>query len=449
MTRKYAYWLDTGKYAMLQKVFSILLGMLAFMLLARIFVPADFGVWGLFIIISSIIETCRNALVRNGYIRFINSRPGDTQPAIEAAAMLTNGIFTVVLMLLLVLSGELFEQLFRAPGLSVMLWYYAAGLLLLAPFSWFENFFYSRMDFRAIFWMYFVRNASFLGLILFFYLAGYSVSKNLAVSVYSLVLLPGILIAIYYFRFHPSVRVNLNWALLKEFLNYGKYVLGNNFFSLIFVSTDSFMTSRYVSSVALSYYSTGARLLNFADIPSQVLGDIMFPRAARLVASGTDEEVRRIYERTVAASLTLIIPIIALVLLFTDTIILVLAGPQYLEARHVLVILIFYALFLPFLKQFGNIMDARGLPHYNFWLMLVMAIVNIALNYILISYFGYRGAAIGTLTSYVIVFIITQYVLYKALGVTIARILYNIPVLYYDYFLLIKGFLRKRHKFLN
>ena len=75
MSRKYSYWLDTGKYAMLQKLFSILLGMLSFMVLARIFIPADFGVWGLFIIISSVIETCRNALVRNGYIRFINARP--------------------------------------------------------------------------------------------------------------------------------------------------------------------------------------------------------------------------------------------------------------------------------------------------------------------------------------------------------------------------------------
>lgn len=444
MTRKYAYWLDTGKYAMLQKLFSILLGMLAFMLLARIFVPADFGVWGLFIIISSIIETCRNALVRNGYIRFIHASPAGTQPAIEAAAMLTNGVFTILLMLVLFFFGELLEQLFRAPGLGGMLRYYAVGLLLLAPYSWFDNFFYSRMDFRAIFWMYFLRNISFLGLVLFYFLSGFSLSKELAVAGYALVLIPGILAALYFSRFHDKISLRRDWPMLKSFLHYGKYVLGNNFFSLIFVSTDSFMTSRYVSAVALSYYGTGARLLNVADIPSQVLGDIMFPRAAQLVANGTEEEVCRIYEKTVAASLSLILPVVAIVLLFTEPIILLLVGPQYLPAKPVLMILIFYAVFLPFVKQFGNIMDAKGKPQVNFWLMGVAALFNIAANYVFIRYFDMYGSAMGTLFSYILLFVFTQVVLNRMLGVQTLRLLGYIPSLYGEYYRIAIQYIKKK-----
>ena len=75
---------------MMQKLFSIILGMLSFMLLARVFDPEDFGVWGLFVIISSIIETCRNALVKNGYIRFINSTVQEERPVVEAAALFIN-----------------------------------------------------------------------------------------------------------------------------------------------------------------------------------------------------------------------------------------------------------------------------------------------------------------------------------------------------------------------
>lgn len=44
-------------------------------------------------------------------------------------------------------------------------------------------------------------------------------------------------------------------------------------------------------------------------------------------------------------------------------------------------LLIFYAVFLPFVKQFGNIMDAKGKPHINFWLMMVMAFFNLLANY--------------------------------------------------------------------
>lgn len=445
MSARYAYWLNSGKFAMLQKLLSILLGMLAFMLLARIFIPADFGVWGLFIIISSIIETCRNALVRNGYIRFINAHPADAQPAIESAAIITNGVFTVMLILVLLLTGNTAEELFRAPGLGDMLRIYAVGLLLLAPYSWFDNFFYSRMNFRAIFWMYFLRNSAFLSVVMICFFWKLPLTKELAVIWYTLALIPGIAVAFYFFRTYQKVTFRRDNALLISFLHYGKYVLGNNFFSLLFVSTDSFMTSRYVSATALSYYGTGARLLNVADIPSQVLGDIMFPRAAQLVANGTNEEVRRIYEKTVAASLTLILPIVAIVLVFTEPIILLLVGPQYLPARPVLMILIFYAVFLPFVKQFGNIMDAKGRPQVNFWLMLGMAVLNIAANYLYIRYFGMYGSAMGTLTCYILLFVITQVMLNRLLGVNTLRLLGYIPSLYMDYFRMGAQFLKRKN----
>ena len=53
------------------------------------------------------------------------------------------------------------------------------------------------MDFRAIFWMYLLRNAGFLAVVLFFYISESPLDKNMAVIWYSLVLLPGIVAAVY------------------------------------------------------------------------------------------------------------------------------------------------------------------------------------------------------------------------------------------------------------
>ena len=47
---------------------------------------------------------------------------------------------------------------------------------------------------------------------------------------------------------------------------------------------------------------------------------------------------------------------------------------------------------------------------------------------------GIYGAAVGTLSTYIIVFTITQIVLYKTLGVKTGRILLNIPHLYKEYY---------------
>lgn len=411
-----------------------MLGMLSFMLLARVFDPNDFGVWGLFVIISSIIETCRNALVRNGYIRFINSTKLDERSTVEAAALIINTVFSFFLFLSLVLLGPYFGVLLNAQGLGEMLQWSTIGILFLGPFSWFENLFYSRSKFREIFWLYFIRNISFFGTTIIWFLSHASPSKNLVVIYYSLSIVPAVIYAYFVYIKCEPVKFKYSFVKIQEFLHYSKYVLGNNFFSLVFVSADSFMTSRFVSSFGSSFYSTGARLLQFADIPSQVFGDIMFPKAAQLATNGTIADVRNIYEKTVAASLTLILPMVFIVLLFTKWIILFLVGEKYLMAIPVIRILIFYAIFLPFLKQFGNIMDARGKPHVNFWLMLFISLFNIGSNFLFIQILGIYGAAVGTLSTYIIVFTITQIVLYKTLGVKTGRILLNIPHLYKEYY---------------
>ena len=438
MTAKYSYWIHSGKYAMMQKLFSIILGMLSFMLLARVFDPEDFGVWGLFVIISSIIETCRNALVKNGYIRFINSTVQEERPVVEAAALFINTAFTLLLFFALIFLGPHFADLLHAHGLGEMLQWSSIGILFLGPFSWFENLFYSRYKFREIFWIYFIRNTVFFATTIFWFLSGTIPSKNLVVIFYSLSILPSVIYALLVYMKDEPVRFRHSFLKVREFLRYSKYVLGNNFFSLVFVSADSFMTSRFVSPFASSFYSTGARLLHFADIPSQVFGDIMFPRAAQLATNGTVADVRNIYEKTVAASLTLILPMVLFVLLFTKWIILFLVGEKYIMAVPVIRLLIFYSLFLPFLKQFGNIMDARGKPHVNFWLMLFIAFLNLVLNYLFIKLFGVYGAATGTLSTYVIVFIITQIVLFKT-----SQVLLNIPHLYKEYYIIALKGLRK------
>ncbi len=442
MSRRYSYWVNAGKYAMLQKLTSILLGLLAFMILARNFIPEEFGVWGLFIIITSIFETCRNALVRNGYILFINSRPDDLHPAVDAAALTTNILFTLLLLVVCIFFGGYLEQLFNSPGLMQMLRYYSIGLVLLVAYSYCENFLYSKTDFRAIFWMYFLRNSFFLLTVLGFYLSGYKLSLESAVLFYAASLVPGLLAGYFFYRQYGLISFRHSPVMLKEFLHYGKYVLGNNFFSLVFVSTDSFMTARYVSTVALSYYNTGARILNFADIPSQVLGDMMFPKAAQIVKNGTNEDLRKIYGKTVAAALTFILPVILMVLLFSEEIIILLVGGKYLPGTGILRMVIFYALFLPFIKQFGNIMDARGRPHVNFWLMFSFSVYNILSNLFFISHFGMRGAAMGTLSSYLLLFIITQVILNRVLGARVTDVFSYVVQLYPEYFRMLRQFFK-------
>lgn len=448
MAKKYAYWISSGKYSMLQQLSVVFLGLASFMFLVRVFEePAKFGVWAIFITISSIVETARAALIKNGYIYFINSLDEKDHRAVEGASLTTNCIFSGILILFFFLSGSWLENIFHAPQLSRVLNYYAIALILLIPFFQKENFFTAKMDFKSIFWMYCVRNGIFMLICMFFFLTKHDVSLPSLTIFYGLCIVAGY--AVTFFSSADYEKKNgFVWdpKVFRRFIQYGKYVFGNNVFSLIFRNTDTFMAARYISPVAPAFYSTGTRVTNFADMPSQVLGNIMFPKAMQIVKTGNIPEIKKVYEKTVAATLTFIIPVILFVSFFQTEIILILAGKKYLEAAGILQIMILYALFLPFIRQFGNIMDAMGRPQWNFFLMLIFVLFNIGSNLLFIKQFGMPGAAYGTLFSYFVLFVTTQLILARLINVSLLNIITNVFLLYPDYLKLMRNSFSKFFK---
>jgi lipopolysaccharide exporter len=441
--KKYSYWIDSGKYSMLQKVLVLILGVLTFMLLTRMFVPQTLGVWGLFLIISGIVETSRNALIRNGYVYFSHTVPDDRLPGINSGALLTNLLFSGIVIILFLGLGREAEKVFNAPGLSIVLYYYCLSLIALVFFSQLEIFLVSKLDFKGIFWMYLARNGSLFIFLSILFVFKYNLSINTLSIAYFICAAMGAIIGSLYLRKYSKRVYHWDKEMFYKFINYGKYVYGNNVSSLIFRNTDSFMTSSYISAAASAFYSSCTRITNFADMPSQVLGDIMFPKAAQIMRKGNEAEIKNLYEKTVAATLTFTLPVIITVLLFSPQILLILAGKQYVAASGLLRIIILYGLFLPFIRQFGNVMDVTNRTHINFLTIFSFAVINIVLNIISIRIFGLPGSAYATLSSYFLLFCTAYFLLWRILKVSLANVVRNVFSLYLEYLKMIRALVFK------
>ncbi|MBS1654620.1 MAG: oligosaccharide flippase family protein [Bacteroidetes bacterium] len=335
------------------------------------------------------------------------------------------------------------ERVFNAPGLSIVLYYYCLSLIALVFFSQFEIFLVSQLDFKGVFWMYLVRNgALFIFLAVLFILKYHLLIEVLSVAYFVCASL-GAVIGSIYLRKYTKRSYKWDKEMFSKFINYGKYVYGNNVSSLIFRNTDSFMTSSFISAAASAFYSSCTRITNFADMPSQVLGDIMFPKAAQIMKKGNESEIKSLYEKTVAATLTFTLPVIVTVLIFSPQILLILAGKQYIAASGLLRIIILYGLFLPFIRQFGNVMDVTNRTHVNFLTIFSFAIINIGLNSISIRLFGLPGSAYATLTSYFLLFCTAYFLLWRILKVNFLNIVRNIFSLYLEYIKMARSFMVK------
>ncbi len=440
MSKKYSYWLHSDMFSMLQKLSMVLFGLATFMILARIFdSPAKFGVWGIFIVISSIVEMLRHALVKNGYILFINTCAEEEKPGIEYAAFLCNCLFSIVLIIFFLTTGNWFERFLRAEGLGIILRYYSFTLIFLLAFSHQEFRMIARSDFKGMFFLYFFRNGVFMLITTFFFISGISITLQALAIYYGVSAITGLAVGLLIGKKYYPFKLSWNKQLFYRFVNYGKYILGTNFFALLFKNTDTFMVARLISPAGVAFYNVSTRIINFAEMPVLVLSETMLPRAAGIVKSGDLSGMKNIYEKTVAAMLTFTIPFIVFISIFARQVILLIAGAQYVDATRILQLTVFFSLFIPFTSQFGNIMDSTGRPQVNLVVMMIFAAVNVVANYIGLVNFGLPGSAYGTLGSYVLLLITTQIILSKLVGVSQMQILRNIFILYGEYYKLGRG----------
>jgi lipopolysaccharide exporter len=439
--KKYSYWINSGKYTAIQK-FSVLgMGIVSFVLLARVLGPAGFGVWGLFLTISSITETARTALIKNAFIRYMHQTKPEEHGRLQTAALVLSLCISIVLSAVFLLAAYPVAHWLKAPELANMLQWYALTLLVTVMFSQCEMLLNAKMDFRGVCWMYCMRQGLLLTLIAAYSFARWPLTPGLLSFFYLISVVAGVITGVIFSKPYFQWDAEGYWPWTGKLWKFGKYVFGNNVSSLLFRSTDNFTTSHFFLPGVSAYYNACLRIGNLVDLPSQVFGDVLFPKAAKF--SGSDKSaVRHMYERTVGAILVFSLPALLVLILAPSLILHVLAGGKFMAAAPVLRITAFFGFTLPFLKQFGTIMDATGHPDTNFRVMFLAFCINIVTNLIGVHFYGVIGAAIGTATTYFIIFIVTQVILYKKFGVQWLNVFKNTFLLYKEIIFHGKNFMK-------
>ncbi|NML39066.1 flippase [Chitinophaga sp. G-6-1-13] len=419
---KYTYWLKSGIYSGMQKMAVLLFGIGSVLVLTRSLPKSDMGVWNLFLVYTGIIEIVRQSLIKNAVIKYINGHPASEHPLIQTAALYLNIAITLLIGILISSFIYPVSHLLQAPDLAPVMYLFLPGLLLLIPFSHFEWIQNANADFRGIFWGYLSRQGISFGLIIIHLLITGRVSLTALILYYNAGLLGGTVISFFFarkFLHRPAARYR-EWFL--QLWHFGKFVFGTNISSSIFRNTDQLVISSYISTAAVALYGVCMRISNLVDVPSQVLGDILFPRSAKMMEDGNLGMVKYYYEKAVGAILAIAVPASIVIMLFPKLILTIIAGKGYQEAAPVLQVTICYGIFLPFIKQFGTIMDSIGSPKTNFFVITVTAICNIFICMLLTRQIGIMGAAYGTMISYGICFIITQVILYRRLKINLLNV---------------------------
>lgn len=418
---KYQGWIVSGIFNGLQKLSIPVFGVISTMLLAkRALTKDEMGVWALFLILTSFVELIRQALVKTSLIRYVNHSKKSEHPLVLSAAFILNIIISISLMLILACTAVPLENVMNASGFAEMIYIFLIGILLLIPFSHFEWILYSHSKFKELFWIFFWRQGITLILLVGAMMWKGKVSLNELVVFYLIGLVIGAFIGYRYVRIHLTNKFILTKEWIGKLWHFGKYVFGSGVSTLVFANAGGMMLSPLLgSTVYTASQSIASRVLNLADMPSQVLSDILFPKSSSSEVANNKQRIKYYYEKTVGATLCMAFPFLLFIVLFPKFVIRILADEQYYDAAFFLQVTAVSVLFLAFLKQWAVIIDSTGRPKINFILITVMALINVALSYVMILEWGFMGAAYALIATHIAGFVITQILLRKYYNISI------------------------------
>jgi lipopolysaccharide exporter len=420
--------------------------MLTFVLLVRILSQHEYGVWMLFISISTILEVLRNGFIRNPLVKYINTADRTEYKLLTASSLYMNFFFTIFTSGILLLSSGWMAAFLNSPGLDNLMKIYILTNFFLIPFSHFEFIQQANFQFTGTFISYLLRS-----LFLFLYVAvcyWSDISLDLASLAYynaASVLFSAFVSYLFTRKFLTRITwPDYKW-LIKLF-QYGKYTFGTNVNSMLSRNIDHWLLGHLISPASVAIYNPAIRITNLVEVPTMALSAILFPKIAEVSKEDNYSQVKKLYEKSIGVILAAMMPITIIVWVLAEFIVLILAGEAYSESVPILRITILYALYIPFLRFFGNVLDAVDRPHVNFYFVLLLACMNVILNYVFITNFGAIGAAYGTTSAFGLGFIMNQIYLRKNFKISTLNCVKEAFKFYPVAFALALSFLSKRKR---
>lgn len=417
-----SYWLRSGSYTFLNRIFVTLFAFVNFYILIRVLSKSDFGAWVLFLSIASLMELIKHGFVRSPLIRFLAISPPGEEGRIQTASMVLNAIVGVLEVLTLFACSRILSVFWDAPQLQSLFLIYMVSTAILVPINHFEVVQQARLQFKGTFASNFVRHFGLFIFVVVSAMAGRPiVLDHLAYAQMVAILVSG-LVAYSYARPYLNFSRDLSWKWVSELRSYGFFTFGTNVSSMINKSVDSWMLGKLISPAAVTIFNPALRIANLVEVPTETLTAITFPKLAERIASQGPDSARYLYEKAVGTITAFMIPIVVFFIVFASPVIRFVAGPGFEQTVPILQITMLYGLMIPLNRFMGIALDAIGKAKTNFLFVVRNTFINVISNYFFITEFGLIGAAYGTLSTYVIVTIINQVYLHYTLGVRVVNI---------------------------
>jgi O-antigen/teichoic acid export membrane protein len=287
------------------------------------------------------------------------------------------------------------------------------------------------LDFKSVFYSSFVRQGTNFVFVLIVYSFGLKIDLINLVNIQSLGATLGSIVAFLLIRKKVKFSFVFDSAWMKRLLNYGVFTMGTNVSAILLKSVDQWIVAGKLESTApVAVLNVCARIFNLFEVPVTTVATIVFPQSAKRVAEQGLSAAKDLYEKSVALMLAIVLPGAMIGAAVPGYILFLVAGEKYMENSIVLQFTMIQVLLLPLQRQFGTILDSIGKPKVNFVFTILTMILNLVLNFVFVSQWGFMGSVYATSISYLVSVIGMLICLKAIIGIELLNVFRFIPESY-------------------
>ena len=202
----------------------------------------------------------------------------------------------------------------------------------------------------------------------------------------------------------------LDLEIIKPALAFGIPIIPSNIFTVLLIANDRYILNYYHSSSVVGIYSVAYSVLGILLSIALSAGQVILPYFAEAHAKDK-KQYKTLLNASLKYGLMLVIPGIVGAVALRSELVTLIAGPKYLAASQVIIVLMLYPVFALLMNIGNNSLLVKGETRYVAFQYLIGLVINFGLNIFLVPRYGMYGAAFSLVFSY---FIMAAMSLYKS-----------------------------------
>lgn len=351
---------------------------LSFAILARSYLPTDFGQYMLFVVGGTFLEMLRFGLTRTSIVKFLLTASTKDRKALIGANYLISLVATLAINAIIAITYLAQQNEAETSGFYLFLKWYPVMALANLPLNNAISLMLAKERFASLLFVRFIPSIVFLAYaITNFFIFRYNIETTIIIQI-STQLFSSIICVI--FGWDGATRIRfVTRSALKQLISFGKFSVGTLISTSLIKSADTFILGLIpiLGVDAVAIYSVPLKLSELLEIPLRSFAATLYPRMVKASKNIKNNILSGLYLDYSGMLFFLFIPLLLFCEIFAYPLVMLFGGEQYLESIPIFRVYILYGLFLPFDRLSGIALDAIEKPKHNLYKVVVMVALNI------------------------------------------------------------------------